>query len=44
MNINFSNFLKYLPLMGDGMLTIIVVMCIIIVCISLLNKVFSKKR
>jgi len=37
------NFVQYLPRMGEGMLCIAVVMGVLIVITTLLNKVFKKK-
>lgn len=42
LNINFSAFLESLPVMGKGMLGIFIVTAIIVLCIALLNKAFSK--
>ena len=44
MNLNFDAFLNSLPMMGKGMLGIFVVTIVIILMISLLNKVTTEKR
>ena len=43
MNINVSAFLKTLPIMGQGMLSIFAVMVVIGLIILLLNKATEKK-
>ena len=40
---DLNNFVKNLPYMGKGMLGILIVMGVIILVTTLLNKVFSKK-
>lgn len=40
---NIDAMLKTLPIMGKGMLGIFIVTCVIILCITVLNKLFSKK-
>ena len=44
MNINFANFIKYLPFMGKGMLGILIVMFFIILVTMILNKIFSGNK
>ena len=42
MNINFMNFVDNLKYMASGMLGIFIVIGIIVIITTLLNKVFSK--
>ena len=44
MNLNVDAFLNSLPMMGKGMLGIFVVTLVIILMISLLNKVTASKQ
>ena len=44
MNLNIDAFLNSLPLMGKGMLGIFVVTLVIILMISLLNKLTASKQ
>ena len=44
MNLNFDAFLNSLPMMGKGMLGIFVVTLVIILMISLLNKLTAEKK
>lgn len=44
MNLNIDAFLDSLPLMGKGMLGIFVVTLVIILMISLLNKLTAAKQ
>lgn len=44
MNLNIDAFLNSLPLMGKGMLGIFVVTLVIILMISLLNKLTTSKQ
>lgn len=39
-----ENFIKYTQQMGEGMLTIIIVMLVIITVTAILNKVTSAKK
>ncbi len=41
---NFSNFVHHLTYMGQGMLTIFIVIGIIICVVYLLNKLTSEKK
>lgn len=40
---NINAMLDTLPIMAKGMLGIFIVTCVIILCITVLNKLFSKK-
>ena len=44
MNLNIDAFLNSLPMMGKGMLGIFVVTLVIILMISLLNKLTASKQ
>ena len=44
MNLNIDAFLNSLPMMGKGMLGIFVVTLVIILMISLLNKLTTRKQ
>lgn len=44
MEINFNNFVDSLPIMGKGMLGILIVMGAIILVTITLNKIFSGKK
>jgi len=44
MNLNIDAFMNSLPMMGKGMLGIFVVTLVIILMISLLNKLTSQKQ
>ncbi len=44
MNLNIDAFLNSLPMMGKGMLGIFVVTLVIILMISLLNKLTTSKQ
>ena len=44
MNLNIDAFLNSLPMMGKGMLGIFVVTLVIILIISLLNKLTTSKQ
>lgn len=44
MNLNIDAFMNSLPLMGKGMLGIFVVTLVIILMISLLNKLTASKQ
>ncbi len=41
--IEAANFIKNLPVMGKGMLGILIVMGLIILCTIILNKIFQSK-
>ena len=44
MNINPMNFIYNLKYMGTGMLGILIVIGVIIIITSLINKIFSKRK
>ncbi len=43
MNFNPANFIKYLPQMGVGMLTIFIIIGVIILATILINYIFKTK-
>lgn len=44
LKVNFQDFIRNLPVMGKGMLGILIVMGIIILATALLNKIFKGEK